>query len=113
MSTVDFGSETFLGDLIEFNLQKGDDIATLYVYDDDRDVFLSLECNSQEHDTVMSSINKVTPFSGDGSNPYTPSENPSAYVLVAAAEAGRDKLIALGYRLVSEKRSYYQLGGDK
>ncbi|ARN64665.1 peptidase C24 [Vibrio vulnificus] len=99
-----------IGALIEFKLKKSPYLATVFIYDDGRDVFLDLDCETSIEDSVMTSVNKITPFTRSQNSPYLPTENPSPYVLVAAAEAARDTLINNGYKLVSEKRSYLQLG---
>lgn len=65
--------------------------ASLYIYDDDRDVFVEINCADEARMAeAVATFDNITPLTrhdiGDGAVLYTPIENPSAELLL---EAGR------------------------
>ncbi|BAJ01169.1 S1 family peptidase [Shewanella violacea] len=90
--------------------------ACVYVYDDDRDVFMEFICDDQEllH-PAYEIFNSVTPIHIDESMSkdnllFTqPSDNPPATLLVTAAEAVRDFFMKSDYHELSTKRNSWQI----
>lgn len=88
--------------------------ATIMVYDDDRDVFVEINCYDELlRAEVVEAFSEVTPLHGcqleDGSVLFTPLNNPPAAVLISAAEAASALLIARGFRMLPAERSRWQL----
>jgi hypothetical protein len=82
----------------------------IYVYDDDRDVFIEISCfNKLDRDLAVNAFNSVCPLhtgTVEGSNLLTtPIDNPSSGLLKQASKEARDVLLASGYCLVREKFS--------
>lgn len=88
--------------------------AHLFVYDDNRDVFLELTCDD---DTVLGSaldaFGAIVPLTLHQREPgrafLTPVDNPTPQELVDAAEAARNVLVAADYVEIAAERSRWQL----
>lgn len=88
--------------------------ASLYIYDDDRDLFVEIICADEALlASAVDAFHAVTPIQRidvkDGSVLYIPQENPKAEVLVKAGEAVVSLLRAAGYRQMAIERSEWQL----
>jgi hypothetical protein len=88
--------------------------ASLYVYDDDRDVFVEINCADEALlAEAVQTFNTITPLTrhdvDDGSVLYTPPENPSAELLLEAAEAVVSLFERAGYKKMASERSQWQL----
>ncbi len=91
--------------------------ASLYVYDDDRDVLVEISCTDPAMEaSAVAAFNAVTPIDrvnvADGSVLYIPRDNPSAVVLLKAGERAVAIFEASGYRLMAAERSEWQLKAD-
>jgi hypothetical protein len=87
---------------------------SLYVYDDDRDVFVEINCADDALlAEAVSTFNAVTPLTRhdvvDGSVLYTPEENPSAELLIEGGEAVAALFERSGYKRMALERSQWQL----
>ena len=90
--------------------------ACVYVYDDDRDVYMEFVCDDQSllH-PAYEIFNSITPIhivesmSKDNLLFTQPSKNPPASVLVTAAEAVRDFFMSSDYHELSTKRNSWQI----
>jgi Trypsin-like peptidase domain len=88
--------------------------ASLYVYDDDRDVFVEINCNDEGLlAEAVATFNAITPLTRhdvvEGSVLYTPDENPRAALLREAGEAVASLFVGAGYRQMASERSQWQL----
>jgi hypothetical protein len=88
--------------------------ASLYVFDDDRDVFVEINCTDEAlRARAVETFNTVTPVTRhevvDGSILYTPDENPSAALLLEAAEAVEALFVMAGYKKMASERGLWQL----
>lgn len=88
--------------------------AHVFVYDDNRDVFIELICNDDAVvDAMKDAFNSRVPLESQkretGLGWFTPDGNPSPADLVAAAEAARDVLTGAGYMQVAAEGSSWQL----
>ena len=88
--------------------------ASIYVYDDDHDLFVEINCADPALLTeAVNTYNTVTPIQRvdveDGSVLYIPEENPPAQLLLDAGEAVIALLSRSGYRLMDTERSQWQL----
>ena len=88
--------------------------ADLYVYDDDRDVFVEVNCDDEALlAEAVATFNAITPLTRhdvvDGSVLYTPVENPSAALLREAGEAVASLFVSSGYKQMALERSQWQL----
>jgi hypothetical protein len=88
--------------------------ATLYVYDDDHDVFVEINCADEALlAEAVTTFSAITPLSRhdvvDGSVLYTPNENPPAALLIKAGEAVASLFVKSGYTLMASERSQWQL----
>ncbi|WP_434999700.1 S1 family peptidase [Vibrio scophthalmi] len=78
--------------------------ANIYVYDDDRDVFIELECSdSNDLAAAYAAFNSITPIqvqTGQSRPGYIfaiPTTNPPSSQLIGAAEAAKQVLTTAGY----------------
>ncbi|ATB50369.1 S1 family peptidase [Corallococcus macrosporus] len=88
--------------------------ASLYVYDDDRDVFVEINCADEALlAEAVSMFHAITPLTRhdviDGSVLYTPEENPSAELLIEGGEAVAALFERSGYKRMAMERSQWQL----
>lgn len=88
--------------------------ASLYVYDDDRDVFVEINCADPALlEQAVATFSSHTPLTrhdvDDGSILYTPVNNPPAALLLKAGEAVGALFEAAGYRQMASERSQWQL----
>lgn len=88
--------------------------ASVYVYDDDRDVFAEFKCIDKVLlEEAIATFNAVTPIRREepeyGHILYTPLENPPAARLLEAAEAVARLFVMRGYRMMPAERSGWQL----
>ena len=88
--------------------------ASVFVYDDDRDVFAELNCDDDAIlTTAVAAFNAVTPIRRNdletGGVLYTPERNPAPALLLEAAEAVRAVFEANGYRMLPAERSKWQI----
>ncbi len=88
--------------------------ASLYVYDDNRDVFVEITCAEEVLlAEAISTFNAIIPLRrndvDDGYVLYTPLENPSAELLVDAGEAVAELFERSGYKRMASERSRWQL----
>lgn len=88
--------------------------ASIYVYDDDHDLFIEINCADPALlAEAVNTYNTVTPIQRvdveDGSVLYIPEENPPARLLLDAGEAVIALLSRSGYRLMDTERSQWQL----
>lgn len=88
--------------------------ASLYVYDDDRDVFVEINCADETLlAKAVATFKAITPLTRndvvDGSVLYTPVENPSAALLLVAGEAVEALFLSCGYKKMASERSQWQL----
>jgi hypothetical protein len=84
--------------------------ASIYVYDDDRDVYISFSSHDPNVLNIAeSAFASICPLyerqAVEGEMIWTPKNNPRACDLERAAVAARNALIAAGFRLVAEKFS--------
>jgi hypothetical protein len=91
--------------------------ASLYVYDDDRDVFVEIHCADEALlAEAISTFNAITPLARhdvDGSVLYTPEENPSAELLIEGGEAVAELFERSGYKRVASEHSQWQLRSQR
>lgn len=92
--------------------------ASLYIYDDDRDVFVVINCSDESLLVeAVSTFNAVTPISaGDitgGELLYWPKENPPAELLVRAGEAVATLFESAGYKRMARELSQWQLNSKQ
>lgn len=90
--------------------------ASLYVYDDDRDLFVEINCADEALlAEAVATFHAITPVTRtdviDGSVLYIPNENPSAKLLLEAGEAVASQFEGAGYRRMASERSQWQLKG--
>lgn len=88
--------------------------AHVYVYDDNRDVFVDMTCdNDAVLQSALDAFAVIVPPNIAKREPgvawFTPVDNPTPAELVAAAEAARDSLVAAGYVEIATERSRWQL----
>ncbi len=88
--------------------------ASLYVYDDDRDVFVEFDCADEALlAEAVSTFNAITPLTRhdvvDGSVLYTPKKNPSAELLIKGGDAVAALFEGAGYKRMASERSQWQL----
>lgn len=88
--------------------------ASLYIYDDDHDVFVEINCEDEATlDEAVATLNAITPVTRhdvvDGSVLYTPVENPSAELLLEAGQAVAALIERSGYKMIAVERSRWQL----
>jgi hypothetical protein len=88
--------------------------ASLYVYDDDRDVFVEINCADETLlAEAVAAFNGITPLTRhdvvDGSVLYTPEGNPSAELLLEGGEAVAALFKKSGYKKMTSERSQWQL----
>jgi hypothetical protein len=88
--------------------------ASLYVYDDDHDVFVEINCADDalraEAVAMFSALTPLARHDVDGSSVlYTPIENPPAALLLEAGEAVSALFVRSGYRMIAAERSQWQL----
>ncbi|HEX8572234.1 MAG TPA: serine protease [Allosphingosinicella sp.] len=90
--------------------------ASIYVYDDDRDLFVEINCADEALlAAAVKTYDALTPIKRvdvvDGFTLYIPEENPPARLLLQAGEAVADLFVRSGYRLMDAERSRWQLRG--
>lgn len=88
--------------------------ASLYVHDDNRDVFIEIVCSDESLlAEAVAHFNNVTPLTRhdvvDGSVVYTPKYNPPPEILVQGGEAVADVFERAGYQRMASERSQWQL----
>lgn len=87
--------------------------ANIYVYDDDRDVFMQIDCVDEVlRAAAVEAFSAVVPLHRDvgvDGAILTPQGNPPAADLLKAGEHAAAVLIAAGYREVFTERSQWQL----
>ncbi|WFU92151.1 serine protease (plasmid) [Rhizobium sp. CC1099] len=88
--------------------------ASLYVYDDDRDVFVEFNCADEALLTeALATFNAITPLRRQQVDEhyvlYTPVDNPPASLLLDAGEAVAALFVRSGYRMMASERSHWQL----
>ncbi len=87
--------------------------ASLYVYDDDHDVFVEINCGDDALlSEAIATFHAVTPLSPNiiyGSVIHTPDKNPSAKLLLKAGEAVATLFERSGYKRIASERSQWQL----
>lgn len=88
--------------------------ASLYVYDDDRDLFVEINCADEELLAgAVATFDAITPLTRqdleDGSVLYMPHEGPSAELLLAGGEAVASFFERSGFKRVAVERSQWQL----
>lgn len=88
--------------------------ASLYIYDDDRDVFVEINCADDVLlAEVLTTFNAITPLArnalDDGTVLYTPTGNPSSELLLEAGEAVAAFFERSGYKMMAAERSQWQL----
>ncbi|MFA0434422.1 hypothetical protein AB4514_21475 [Vibrio cyclitrophicus] len=110
---MDQCDEDFSGELIDFKLVKDGQTASIHVYDDDRDVYIEVKCIPEMLPQVTSMFSSIVPVEKVGEVGYVPVNNPPSSDLVAAAEAACNCLVSNGYEILMEKRSHWQLQGNK
>lgn len=81
---------------------------SLYVYDDNRDVYFEVSCfNKQDRDLALRAFSSLCPLNVHQTENHsllaTPVDNPSPALLKQAGKAARDTLCASGYSLVRER----------
>jgi hypothetical protein len=89
--------------------------ASLFVYDDNRDVFVEINClDAALREKAVATFHAIAPLTRhdvvDGALLYTPDENPSAAVLFEAGEAVATLFVASGYTKI---RSLFGFGPTK
>ena len=87
--------------------------ASLYIYDDDRDVFVEINCVEEDLlGKAVAMFQSIIPLIRhdvhDGTVLYTPTENPSAELLLAAGEAVAAFFLKSGYKKMVSDRSRWQ-----
>lgn len=88
--------------------------ASLFVLDDDRDVFIEINCTDEgllkEAIATFSAITPLRVERFDSGQAYlTPVDNPSAIQLLEGAEAVASLFVRLDYRMMASERSQWQL----
>lgn len=88
--------------------------AGLYIYDDNRDVFVEITCKDDALlAEAVATFSAFTPLVRhdvvDGSVLYTPGENPPAELLLEAGEAVAELLTRSGYKIMDVERGQWQL----
>lgn len=88
--------------------------AHLFVYDDNRDVFMEFTCGDDAVlQLALDAFAAIVPVTLQKREPglafVTPADNPPPRELVAAADAARDALIAADYVEIATERSRWQL----
>jgi V8-like Glu-specific endopeptidase len=84
--------------------------ASIYVYDDDRDVYVNFSCHeSAVMEIAEAAFASICPLHEhqvvEGELIWTPKDNPSSNELVRATTAARDALVGAGFCVVSERYS--------
>ncbi|MGO4466924.1 S1 family peptidase [Pseudoduganella sp. RAF53_2] len=87
--------------------------ASLYIYDDDRDVFVEINCVDEVLlANAVATFQAITPLIrhdvDDGTVLYTPTENPSAELLFQAGEAVAAFFTNSGYKKMVSDRNRWQ-----
>ncbi|MBN7807710.1 MULTISPECIES: S1 family peptidase [Agrobacterium] len=88
--------------------------ASLYVYDDDRDVLVEFNCTDEALITeALATFNAITPLRRQQVDEhyvlYTPVDNPPASLLLEAGEAVAALFIKSGYKMMASERSHWQI----
>ncbi|WP_234644361.1 MULTISPECIES: S1 family peptidase [Rhizobium/Agrobacterium group] len=88
--------------------------ASLYVYDDNRDVFVELNCADEQLSTeALATFNEINPLRRQQVDEqcalYTPVDNPPARLLCEAGEAVAALFIRSGYKMMASERSQWQI----
>jgi hypothetical protein len=88
--------------------------ASLYVYDDDRDLFVEINCTDEALlAEAIATFHAITPVTrndvDDGYVLYIPNENPPATLLLEAGEAVAALFERSGYRRMASERSQWQV----
>jgi len=88
--------------------------ASLYVYDDDRDLFVEISCTDEALLTeAVAAFHAITPVTRndveDGYVLYIPNDNPPAVLLLEAGEAVAELFERSGYRRMASESSQWQL----
>lgn len=88
--------------------------ASIYIYDDDRDVYVEINCSDEALlSEAVSTFDALTPLyleETEGSPGfYMPKENPPAELLIKAGEAVAHIFESAGYKTVAVERSQWQL----
>jgi hypothetical protein len=88
--------------------------ASLYVYDDNRDVFVEINCVDEALAAeAVATFSGVTPLTRhdveEGSVVYTPVQNPPATLLLEASEAVAALFVRSGYKVMAAERGQWQL----
>lgn len=88
--------------------------ASIYIYDDDRDLFVEIDCSDEallaDAQAVFHAITPVQRIDcEDGSVLYIPAKNPPAALLLEAGEAVAALFERSGYQRVASERSQWQL----
>lgn len=88
--------------------------ASLYVYDDDHDLFVEINCADEPLlAEAVATYHAITPVKrvdvDDGSVLYIPEENPPAKLLLEAGEAVAALFERSGYKRMASERSQWQL----
>ena len=87
--------------------------ANLFIYDDDRDVFVEINCVDEALlAEAVATFQAITPLHrndvNDGTVLYTPTENPSAQLLFEAGEAVAGLFMKFGYKKMVSDRNRWQ-----
>lgn len=88
--------------------------ASLFIYDDDRDVFVEINCADEALlAEAVATFSAITPLTRhdvvDGTVLYTPVKNPSAALLLKAGEAVAALFARAGFTMMASERSQWQL----
>lgn len=88
--------------------------ASIYIYDDDRDLFVEMVCLDEALlSAAVATFHAITPLNqvdvGGGSCLYMPEENPPAALLMQAGQAVAALFEGAGYRQVASERSEWQV----
>ncbi|WP_313552994.1 serine protease [Brevundimonas sp.] len=88
--------------------------AGVYVYDDDRDVFVEIDCAdpvvTADAVKAMNTVTEMTRVDvSDGPDLYMPVHNPSAALLLEAGQSAVAVFVAAGYRIMASEQSEWQL----
>lgn len=88
--------------------------AGIYIYDDDRDVYVEINCSDEAMlSEAVSTFDAVTPLYLEEAKAspgfYMPKENPPAELLVKAGKAVAHLFESAGYKTMAVERSQWQL----